>query len=270
MFSPKIIESNKVALLIEYDGSAYHGWQIQKKPPVATVQGVLEKALSYVANEPVRVYCAGRTDAGVHATAQLVHFESGAKRSEVSWVKGVNTNLPNDVVVRWAKPVTDDFHARFTATARTYRYVIANQAVRTAVLSKKVTLIAESLDAQKMHQAGQSLLGENNFSAYRGASCQSNSPFRNIEYLKVERKGQFIVMEVCANAFLLHMVRNIMGVLIEIGLGNKPVEWSGEVLDSKDRAQGAKTAPPDGLYLIDARYPEQYELNLSPLGPIFL
>ena len=270
LFSSEIIESNKVALLIEYDGSDYHGWQIQTKPPVRTVQGEVEKALSYVANEPVKVFCAGRTDAGVHATAQLVHFETSAKRSEVSWVKGVNTNLPNDVVVRWAKPVDDDFHARFTATARTYRYVIANQAVGSAILDRKVTLIKDALDVAAMHEAGQHLLGENDFSAYRGASCQSNSPFRCIEYLKVEQKGQFVVMEVCANAFLLHMVRNIMGVLIEIGLGNKPIGWSRDVLLTKDRKQAAKTAPPHGLYLVDARYPEHYGLSQAVLGPIFL
>ena len=269
-FSPQIIDSNKVALLIEYDGSAYHGWQIQKKPPVATVQGALEKALSYVANEPVKVHCAGRTDAGVHATAQLVHFECKAKRSEVSWVKGVNTNLPEGVVVRWARPVADDFHARFTATARTYRYVIANQSVRSAILSKKVTLVAEPLDVKKMHAAGQHLLGEHDFSAYRGASCQSNSPFRFIESLKVERQGQFIVMEICANAFLLHMVRNIMGVLIEVGLGNQAVGWSKQVLETRDRKQAAKTAPPHGLYLVEARYPDECGLQQQVLGPIFL
>lgn len=270
MFSLEVIESHKVALLIEYDGSCYHGWQMQTRPPVATVQEMLEKALSYVANEPVKVFCAGRTDAGVHATAQLVHFEVSAKRSEASWVRGGNTNLPDDIVIRWAKPVDDDFHARFSATARTYRYVIANQVVKSAILDKKVTLIAESLDVDKMHKAGQFLLGEHDFSAYRGSACQAHSPSRSIEYLKVERRGQFIVMEVCANAFLLHMVRNIMGVLIEIGSGTQPVTWSRDVLLTKDRKQAAKTAPPHGLYLVDARYPDHYQLNQDALGPIFL
>lgn len=269
-FSKHIIQSNRIALLVEYDGSHFHGWQIQKKPPVATVQAVVEKALSYVANEPVKVFCAGRTDAGVHATAQLIHFESQARRSEVSWVKGVNTNLPNDVVIKWARAVPDDFHARFTATARTYRYVIANQAMRSSILHKKVTLIDEFLDVSSMHEAGQYLLGEQNFSAYRGASCQANTANRFVETLKVTQQGQFVVMEICANAFLLHMVRNIMGVLIEVGLGKKPAIWAQQVLHGRDRTKAAKTAPPHGLYFVQAHYPAQYGLDDAITGPIFL
>lgn len=270
MFSAEMIQTNKVALLVEYDGAEYHGWQIQKKPAVATVQGLLEKAISYVANDDVHVVCAGRTDAGVHATSQVVHFETHSKRSEVSWVRGVNANLPFNIVVKWAKPVADDFHARFTATARTYRYIIANQEVRSAVLHNKVTLVKDALDHTLMHQSGQFLLGEHNFSAYRGASCQSHSPFRFVESLHVYRHGPFIVTEICANAFLLHMVRNIMGVLIEVGQGSQPPEWSEAVLHSRDRKQAAKTAPPEGLYLVEVRYPESYGLPEVKRGPIFL
>lgn len=270
MFSAELIQTKKVAMLIEYDGAAYHGWQIQKKPAVATVQAMVEKAISYVANDEVRVLCAGRTDAGVHATSQLVHFETESKRSEVSWVRGVNANLPFNVVVKWAKPVADDFHARFTATARTYRYIIANQHVRSAVLHKKVTLVKDDLDVALMHESGQFLLGENDFSAYRGASCQSNSPFRHVESLQVYRQGQFIVTEICANAFLLHMVRNIMGVLIEVGQGSQVPEWSRQVLLGRDRKNAAKTAPPEGLYLVEVRYPESCGLPEVERGPIFL
>ena len=269
-FSAKKISSSKVAMLVEYDGSRFHGWQIQKKPAVPTVQQAVEKAISYVANHPVTVFCAGRTDAGVHATAQLIHFETQAIRSEVSWVRGVNANLPDDVVIKWARPVESDFHARFSATARTYRYIVANQSVRTAILCNKVTRVDEPLNAELMHQAGQYLLGELDFSAYRGASCQSNTPFRCVEHLTVERQGQFIVMEIKANAFLLHMVRNIMGVLLEVGMGLKPPQWAYDVLLTCDRTQAAKTAPPHGLYFVKAHYPDVFGLPEPSKGPVFL
>ena len=270
IFSAKPLQSPKVALVVEYQGAAYSGWQIQHNPPVPTVQGVLEKALSTVANAPVKTYCAGRTDAGVHATAQVVHFETPALRSEKAWVCGVNANLPDDVVVRAAVGVDADFHARFSATARTYRYIIANQPVRSAVLSSAVTLVKEPLDAAKMHEAAQYLLGERDFSAYRGAGCQSNSPFRFVEYINVSRQGDLVVAEICANAFLLHMVRNIMGVLIDIGLGLQPPVWAQQVLESRDRKQAGRTAPAAGLYLVHARYPGQAGLPQAPVGPLLL
>ncbi len=269
-FSKDSFTSARVALEVEYNGAAYFGWQLQKKPAVPTVQEQVEKALSFVADHPVSVVCAGRTDSGVHATSQVLHFETSSARSEKAWVCGSNANLPDDVVIKWAKAVPDDFHARFSATARTYRYIILNSAVRTAILDKKVTFIDRKLDLQCMQEAANYLLGEKDFSAYRGAGCQSRSSFRNVEYIKLFQQGDLLVTEICANAFLLHMVRNIMGVLIEIGQGEKPAVWAKEVLDSKDRQQGGRTAPPHGLYFVQAHYPSDYDLPSTPFGPAFL
>lgn len=262
--------SQRIALIVEYDGSHYNGWQIQKKPAVPTVQEVLESALSKIAATPIQVFCAGRTDAGVHAAAQVVHFESSNIRPLRAWVQGVNTHLPASVVVHWAGEVTEDFHARFSATKRTYRYIILNREIRSPTLAGKVTLVKQPLDGQKMQQAGQYLLGELDFSAYRAAGCQSNTPFRFMESIQVTRQGDFVITELTANAFLLHMVRNIMGVLIPIGIGEKPVEWAQEVLLSKDRTQAGLTAKPDGLYMVKAHYPEQFGLPDLPLGPVFI
>jgi tRNA pseudouridine38-40 synthase len=264
------IHSKKIAVEVEYDGSSYYGWQIQKKPSMPTVQAEIERALSVVANEPVHTYCAGRTDSGVHATSQTIHFETQAIRSEKSWVCGANVNLPRNIVVKWARPVAENFHARFSATARTYRYIILNSPVRSAILDKKVTVIQQQLNIQVMQEAADFLLGENDFSAYRGSGCQSNTPFRFVEYIKVSRQDNFVITEICANAFLLHMVRNIMGVLIEIGLGNRPAEWAQVVLQGKDRTRAAKTAPPDGLYFVQAHYPDHHHLPETPFGPAFI
>lgn len=269
-FSNTPIHSKKIAVEVEYDGASYYGWQIQKKPTMPTVQAEIERAISIVANEPIHTYCAGRTDSGVHATSQVIHFETLAVRSEKSWVCGANANLPRNIAIKWAKPVGEDFHARFSATARTYRYIILNSSARSAILDKKVTVIQHQLDIQAMQAAAVFLLGENDFSAYRGSGCQSNTPFRFVQYIKVFRQDNFVITEICANAFLLHMVRNIMGVLIEIGLGNRPAEWAKVVLQSKDRTQAAKTAPPDGLYFVQAHYPGYHNLPLTPFGPAFI
>ncbi|MCK3657289.1 tRNA pseudouridine(38,39,40) synthase TruA [Pasteurellaceae bacterium Pebbles2] len=258
----------KIALGIEYSGQNYFGWQRQEK--VASVQAELEKALSFVANQPIEVFCAGRTDSGVHGTGQVVHFETSAERPEKAWVFGTNANLPDDIAVKWAKVVPDDFHARFSATARRYRYVLYSNNVRSAILPHGITHTHLALDHQKMHQAAQALLGEHDFSSFRAAQCQSHSPWRNVHHLNVSRFGAYIVVDIQANAFVHHMVRNIVGSLMEVGAGRKPIEWIAEILAKKDRALAAPTAKPDGLYLVDVLYPEQFELPKNALGPLFL
>lgn len=257
-----------IALGIEYDGSRYYGWQRQSE--VASVQGCLEKALSKVAAEPVSVFCAGRTDAGVHATGQVVHFHTAAVRKDAAWTMGVNTHLPPDIAVRWVKTVPENFHARFSATARRYRYVIFNHRFRPAILSKGVTHFHYPLDEKRMHEAAQSLLGENDFSSFRAAQCQSNTPWRNVHHLNVVRKGQYVIVDIQANAFVHHMVRNIVGSLIEVGAGNQPVEWMKWLLEQKDRKLAAPTAKPEGLYLVNVIYPEKFAIPQKNLGPLFL
>lgn len=259
----------RYAMSIEYNGSAYHGWQAQQ-PGVSSVQETLEAAISKVANEPIRVVCSGRTDTGVHGCSQVIHFDSTAKRSSKAWVYGVNANLPDSIVVRWAQPVSDDFHARYSATARRYRYVIYNNRIRPALMHDQLTWHDQYLDADKMHEAVQSLLGENDFSSFRAAGCQSNTPWRNIQEAKVFRQGALVILEIKANAFLHHMIRNIVGVLLPIGEGVKPVEWTKELLQVRDRTKAGVTAPPNGLYFVEAIYPEQFALPVEPLGPSFL
>ena len=259
----------RYALSIEYNGAGYHGWQAQQ-PGVRSVQETLEAALSKVANESIRVMCSGRTDTGVHGSNQVVHFDTTVKRSSKAWVYGTNTNLPDDIAVRWAVPVSDDFHARYSAIARRYRYVIYNQRIRPALMHDQLTWYDQLLDADKMHQAVQLLLGENDFSSFRAAGCQSNTPWRNIEEAKVFRHGSLVIMEIRANAFVHHMIRNIVGALLPIGSGEKPVEWMGELLALRDRTQGGVTAKPNGLYFVEAIYPDEFELPKLPLGPHFL
>ncbi|MFV0549922.1 MAG: tRNA pseudouridine(38-40) synthase TruA [Limnobaculum xujianqingii] len=258
----------KVALGIEYDGSAYYGWQRQQE--VASVQGHLEQALTQVANQPISVFCAGRTDAGVHATGQVVHFETNVQRQDVAWTMGVNANLPKNIAVRWVKRVDEDFHARFSATARRYRYIIYNHRFRPAILSSGVTHFHLPLDETRMHRAGQYLLGENDFTSFRAVQCQSRTPWRNVNHLNVTRQGAYVVVDIKANAFVHHMVRNIVGSLLEVGCGNQDEHWIAELLAAKDRTLAAATAKAEGLYLVDVDYPERFELPDLPLGPLFL
>lgn len=259
----------RIAAGIEYDGSQFCGWQLQKHA-VRTVQGEVESALSKVANHPLRVNCAGRTDTGVHATSQVVHFDTDAERDERSWVFGANANLPKDVVVLWAKPVSDEFHARFSANRRAYRYVIFTREVRPTFLAGRVTWHYRKLDIERMQQAGNLLIGEHDFSSYRAVACQAKSPIRTLHRLEVSHQGPFIFIDVEANGFLHHMVRNIAGVLMAIGEGEQPVEWSREVLEARDRALGGVTAHPSGLYLTHVGYPEQFGIpQLSPLSPVW-
>ena len=259
----------RIALGIEYDGSHFHGWQ--KQPGLRTVQEELEKALSKVANEPVQVFCAGRTDTGVHALGQIAHFETTADRSDRAWIFGGNSNLPKDVSVRWSQVVDDEFHARFSALSRRYTYIIYNNRVRKSLFSHYLTWQYRELDASRMAHAASLLIGEHDFSSFRALECQSSTPIRNISAFSVERKGDFVIIDVTANAFLHHMVRNLAGVLIAIGSGRNEIAWIEEVLQAKDRSAAAETAPPYGLYLMQASYPERYnfpkiEANFLLLG----
>lgn len=258
----------RIALVLEYDGSQYHGWQAQSG--LHTVQQALENALSKVADCTISVVCAGRTDTGVHATNQVVHFDCEKERTIRSWVYGANSYLPKDVCVKWGREVPDEFHARYSATARRYRYVIYNAAIRPALLRSNVTWQYRQLDHHVMHQAAQFLLGENDFTSFRSVECQSNTPMRNVHRLEVTRNGDLVIIDITANAFLHHMVRNIAGVLIAIGSGKHPASWIKEVLAAKDRRLGAETAPSYGLYLVQVDYPKQFSILQNSPGPLFL
>lgn len=257
----------RIALGIEYDGSGFKGWQLQRHG-VRTVQGELEAALQRVAAHPVRVSCAGRTDTGVHAVGQVVHFDTEAERQPRNWVLGANANLPDDVAVSWARVVDDSFHARFSAQARSYRYLILNRPTRSALFAGRVTWIHRPLDPERMHLAGQALVGTHDFSSYRALGCQAKSPVRTLHSLDVIRHGELIELRVHANAFLHHMIRNIAGVLTAIGRGDKPQEWAAEVLGLCDRTRGGVTAPPDGLYFARVWYPDEYQIPGPPPVPL--
>lgn len=244
----------KIALGVEYMGSNFHGWQLQKSG-IRTVQQAVETALSSVADLPVRVFCSGRTDAGVHALEQVIHFETTANRENKAWLFGGNVNLPADVNFTWAKRVDKDFHARFSAIARRYNYKIHNTKVRSAIIDKHSLWEPRALDINAMQQASKYLLGEHDFSAFRGSLCQAKSPVKTIEFIRLSKDGDKILLDIKANAFLHHMVRNIVGTLLKIGKGERPIQWMQEVLDSKDRKEAGATAPPQGLYFVKATYP---------------
>jgi tRNA pseudouridine38-40 synthase len=263
-------EGGRVACRIEYDGRAYSGWQAQPHLRVDTIQTTLENALAAVADKPVRVHCAGRTDTGVHGYCQVIHFDAPASRSPKSWVMGGNANLPADIRLHWAVPVPVQFHARFSATARRYRYIIANTPVRPALLNGQVSWCRRPLDAGLMHTEAQCLPGEQDFSCFRAAACQSNSPIRNVHCVTVFRAGELVVLDIKANAFLHHMVRNIAGSLIAVGSGRRPAGWCSELLAGRDRTLAADTAEPDGLYLVDVEYPPEFVLPPTPYGPLLL
>lgn len=256
-----------IALGIEYNGKNYCGFQRQNE--VISVQGELEKALSKIAAAPIETFCAGRTDAGVHATGQVINFITDSIRGMQAWIIGTNSQLPPDISVKWAVEVPEDFHSRFSATARRYRYVILNDRSRPGIMNGLVSHYYNAiLDENLMHQAAQCLIGEHDFTSFRGAGCQSRTPMRNVHAVSVTRNGAFVTVDITANAFLLHMVRNIVGSLIEIGYKRKPVEWMKEVFEAKNRNLAGPTAQPDGLYLVDVTYPERFNLpkplNLGP------
>ena len=259
----------RVALGVEYDGSAYHGWQIQGHD-AKTVQQELEGALSKIAAQKIRVICAGRTDTGVHATAQVIHFDTQEPRNERAWVLGTNTQLSEHVRVRWAKFVSSDFHARFSATGRRYRYVIDNRVVRPAIMSSLLSWQCQPLDVEKMQIAAKSLVGEHDFTSYRTVHCQAKSPVKTVHGIELERRGELVIIDIHANAFLHHMVRNIVGALLLVGNGRKAVGWIAQLLQQRDRTQGADTAPADGLYLMDVEYPRHFELPAGRSGSSFL
>jgi tRNA pseudouridine38-40 synthase len=248
----------KIALGVEYDGSAFHGWQYQGD--VRSVQESLEQALSKVADHPVTVHCAGRTDTGVHATGQVVHFETRAERSIRAWILGTNTNLPHDISISWAKEMSEDFHARFSALGRHYRYRIINRPFRSALWRHRAVWVHHPLDVSRMQRAARHLLGTHDFSSYRALGCQAKHPVRTIHLLEIVRSGELVTLEVHANAFLHHMVRNIAGVLIAIGKGDQSEDWTREILELRDRTRGGVTAPPHGLCLTRVDYPDEFGL----------
>ncbi|MDH3586232.1 MAG: tRNA pseudouridine(38-40) synthase TruA [Gammaproteobacteria bacterium] len=248
----------RIAIGIEYDGTSYSGWQRQRNG--LGVQERLEQALGEVADEPVAVTCAGRTDAGVHASGQVAHFDTAAERSERGWLLGANTHLPDDICVTWVKPVGDDFHARFSATARRYRYRILSRLVRSALYRHRAWWLYQDLDHRRMHDAAQALLGKHDFSAFRAAGCQASNAVREVTDIRVARHGDWIVLDVMADAFLQHMVRNITGTLVAIGSGEEEVAWAARVLDGRDRTRAGVAAPPHGLTLVQIFYPDAFAI----------
>jgi tRNA pseudouridine38-40 synthase len=248
----------RYAIGIEYDGSEFLGWQIQRQEP--TVQGELEKALARVADHEARITACGRTDTGVHALCQVAHFDSSAQRAERSWVLGLNSHLPAGVSVLWIRPVDDDFHARFSAYSRSYCYRILNRWIRPAIENRRASWVRQPLDAGAMNAAAQYLLGEHDFTSFRASACQATHAVREIQAISVVREGDVVTLDVTANAFLYHMVRNIAGSLIRVGAGDAPPVWVRETLNAQDRKQAAPTAQPEGLYFLGARFPQDYGL----------
>jgi tRNA pseudouridine38-40 synthase len=248
----------RVALGIEYDGSTFKGWQSQLGQK--TVQSTIEKALGIVANQPIVTTCAGRTDAGVHALFQVIHFDTDICRAPRSWTYGCNANLPNSISVVWAKMVPSTFHARFSAIERTYNYLIYNRSIRSAIWDKKATWDYRPLNIALMNEACSYWLGTHDFSSFQAKGCQAKNAIRRVSCCEVKKQSEILLIKVTANAFLQHMVRNLAGVLMEIGSGRRNPSWAGEVLSYKDRSLGGVTALPDGLYLSDVCYPEEFNI----------
>jgi len=263
----------RIALGIEYNGAAYCGWQYQDHSP--SVQDCVEKALAHVANHDVRVICSGRTDTGVHAYSQVVHFDTTVTRPDHAWAFGANTKLPGDISILWAKQVDETFHARFSAQSRVYRYVLLNRQIRPGLLRDRVSWDYRPLDLKRMQRAAVHLIGEHDFTSYRAVACQASSPVRTLKRLEIHQADELFTFELEANGFLHHMVRNIVGVLLTVGAGEAEPDWANEVLAKRDRTQGGLTAPPDGLYFVGARYPEEFEIpyllatDLLPRGAVW-
>jgi len=257
----------RIAVGLEYDGAPFAGWQSQQAG-VSSVQETTEAAFSKVAATPVSLVCAGRTDAGVHALGQVVHFDTPAVRGERGWVLGANANLPDSISVRWARPVPAHFHARYSAEARTYRYLVLNRLGRSALAAQRAALIYRPLDVERMAAAAALLVGDHDFSAFRAAGCQAHSPIRRLHELSVRRCGDRVVIEATANAFLQHMVRNLVGLLLDVGMGKAPPQWAADVLASRDRTRSSPTAPAEGLYFWKVRYPLAFGLPEEAAGPV--
>lgn len=257
----------RIACGIEYNGARYCGWQ--RQPGTVTVQGAIEKALSRIANHPVNVFCAGRTDSGVHATAQVIHFDTRAERPEHSWLLGSNANLPGDIRILWVRKTAKDFHARFSARARQYRYIILNRRVASAVGFERVTWSRCPLDEQRMQRGAQHLLGKHDFTSFRAMACQAKHAVRDVLQIQVTRRDDFLYLDIRANAFLHHMVRNIAGVLMCVGQGEQAPDWVREVLLQRDRTRAAVTAPAHGLYLVGVSYPAAYSIDSQGYLPAF-
>ena len=258
----------RLLLGVEYLGTAYHGWQRQTSAP--SVQGTLEKVLSEISAHPVSTICAGRTDAGVHATCQYIHFDCNHPRPEKAWLKGANTLLPDDVSVFSVNEVDDEFSARFTAVDRTYTYLIHNAPTPQATMSKTTTWINYPLNEKRMHQAVQAIIGEQNFSAFRSTHCQSHSVHRFVSEVSVSRLKDLVVFQITANAFLHHMVRNLVGSLIEVGKGAQDTNWMSDLITSEDRNLAGVTAPPNGLFLTRVRYPAEVGVSDEIRYPLYL
>jgi tRNA pseudouridine38-40 synthase len=251
----------RIAFGIEYVGTNYSGWQSQQHPtPVQSVQSTLEHAIAAIADHPISTVCAGRTDAGVHASGQVVHCDVTAQRSPHAWVAGCNSKLPRDIRVLWMSEVPEDFNARRSARGRHYKYYIYNSRIRPSLLSDYVGWYYHELDAAKMHIAAQQWLGTNDFSSFRGSGCQSKSPVRELKMISVQRRGELVIIDIIADAFLYHMVRNMVGVLIQIGCGRRSIDWAREVLAAKCRTKASITAAPQGLYLAAVLYPEELKI----------
>jgi tRNA pseudouridine38-40 synthase len=249
----------RLALGLAYDGAAWQGWQTQ--PHGLTVQDTLETALSRFADSPISTVCAGRTDTGVHAAMQVIHLDSEAVRRTESWVRGVNALLPASIAVRWAQPVSDSFHARFSAQARSYTYLLWNDRVRAPMWAGRAGWCFQPLDIEAMRHAAAALLGEHDFSSFRSSQCQARHPVRTLHRLEIAAQGPFIVFSLRANAFLHHMVRNLVGALLQVGQGRQASGWMAELLAARDRTQGAPTFMPDGLYLSAVEYPSDFGLD---------
>ena len=252
------------ACVVEYDGSGFRGWQTQRRG--RTVQAALEDALAHVAAHPVAVTCAGRTDTGVHATGQVVHFDTDAERPQHAWLLGGNSRLPRDAALRWVAPVAPDFHARRSACTRYYRYLMVEGPDRPALWRDRVGWTARALDTDSMQRAGQHLLGERDFSAFRAAACQSRTPMRRIDSVAVQRTGRWIAIDIAGNAFLHNMVRIMVGTLAAVGRGERPPEWVAEVMAGGDRRRAGATARAEGLYFLGPAYPRSYGVPAPTAG----